>query len=91
MNLSSILGQETYTTAYQRERCRRKLADLRLARGHLRNQLLEMCCALQKDPRSLDPERISEMVATIRYLDGRAEQLERFLMLSRACDTEEDA
>ncbi len=91
MNLGSILGQEVYTTGYQRERCRHKLADLRLARAHARNQLLEMCCDLQKDPGSLDPERISQVVAEIRYLDGRAEQLERFLTVSRACDAEQDA
>ncbi len=91
VNLSSILGQEIYATAYQRERCRRKLADIRVARAHAQTQLLEMCCDLQKDPRSLDPVRISQTVAEIRYLDGRLEQLEKFLMLSRTCDTEQDA
>ncbi len=91
MNLGSILEQDVYTTAYQRERCRRKLADLRLARAHARNELLDMCCDVQKDARLLDPERISQIVAEIRYLDGRAEQLERFLMVSRACDAGPDA
>ncbi len=89
MNLSSILGPEIYTTAYQREQCRRTLAGLRRARARAQNELLDLCCDLQKDPASLDPERISQIMAEVRYLDWRAEELERFLALARSGEQEE--
>ncbi len=91
MNLSGILAPEIYTTVHQRERCRHRLANLRLARAQAQKDLLDMCCDLQKDSRTLDPERISETVAEIRYLNGRTEELERFLMLSRTCEEEPEA
>ena len=91
MNLSSILGPEIYTTAYQREQCQHALAGLRLARARAQNHLLDLCCDLQRNPASLDPQHKSQIVAEIRYLDGRAEELERFLSMSRASDSDKDA
>ena len=88
MNLSTILSPEIYTTSYQREQCRHALTTLRMARSRARNDLLDLCCDLQKNPASLDPERISQTVAEIHYLDSRTEELERFLSLSRTGDAE---
>ncbi len=89
MNLNGILGAELYSTAYQREQCRHTLIGLRLARARAQNELLDLCCELQKNPESLDPQRVSRMLADIRYLDSRAEQLERFLTISGSIDPEE--
>ena len=88
MNLNAILSPEIYTTSYQREQCRHALTSLRMARSRAQNDLLDLCCDLQKNPASLNPERISQTVAEIRYLDSRAEELERFLSLSRTAEME---
>jgi hypothetical protein len=84
MNLTAILNADVFTTAYQRQQCRNRLAELRVARSRASEKLLRMCCDVQQNPAALDPVRMSSAVAEIRYLDEKKEQLEKFLVLADA-------
>ncbi len=80
MNLRFILEPDALA---EEQHCKRKLSMLRALRSRAADALLQMCCELQKDPDSLDPERISAVLAEVKYLEGRAQQLERLLSIVR--------
>ncbi len=77
------LEVENPVAAEHERQCRRKLAKLRVLRSRAADALLDLCRELQKDPASLDPLRMSAVLAEVRYLEGRTQQLERFLVVIR--------
>ena len=91
MNLSSVLDSGVRVAIEQEQQCRRALTDLRQRRCRAEEDLLEMCCNVQRNPSSLDPERMSFVMAEIRYLGDRAGQLEEFLERWRRREGGQDA
>ncbi len=89
MNLTSILEADIFTTAYQRERCRHRLGELRVARGRAMERLQELCRRVQSNPALHEPEKMSHAVAELKYLNHRTEQLEKILQLAGGPQAEE--
>ncbi len=83
MNLTTIVEFGLRADVEQERECRRVLADLRRQRVRAEEDLLDMCCRVQRNSSCLDPERISCRVAEIKYLDRRTAEIERFLALAR--------
>ncbi len=91
MNLAAIFEADALSAAYQRDRCRSRLAELRLARARVLEQLQDLCRRVQRNPALHEPETMSHAVAELKYLDQRTEQLQKILQLAGEESSDDNA
>jgi len=66
----------------EQEFCRRRLHADSMLRGQLKDQLLALCCTLQRNPAAVNATELSAIVSELGWLELQIRELERVLAVS---------